>query len=68
VPTPDGPVQLTIPPGTEDGKLLRIKDRGVPHLNGKGRGDLLARIKIEVPKKLNKKQREALEALQKAGA
>jgi molecular chaperone DnaJ len=68
VPTPDGPVQLTIPAGTEDGKLLRIKGRGVPHLNGNGRGDVLARIKIQVPKKVNKKQREALEALQKAGA
>jgi molecular chaperone DnaJ len=68
VPTPDGPVQLTIPQGTEDGKLLRIKGRGVPHLNGEGRGDVLARIKIQVPKKVNKKQREALEALQKAGA
>jgi molecular chaperone DnaJ len=68
VPTPDGPVQLTIPPGTEDGKLLRIKGRGVPHLNGTGRGDVLARIRIQVPKKVNKKQREALEALQKAGA
>jgi molecular chaperone DnaJ len=68
VPTPDGPVQLKIPAGTEDGKLLRIKGRGVPHLNGEGRGDVLARIKIQVPKKVNKKQREALEALQKAGA
>ncbi|HEY8647444.1 MAG TPA: molecular chaperone DnaJ [Gaiellaceae bacterium] len=67
-PTPDGPVQLTIPPGTEDGKLLRIKGRGVPHLNGAGQGDVLARIRIQVPKKVNKKQREALEALQKAGA
>jgi DnaJ-class molecular chaperone len=67
-PTPDGPVQLKIPAGTEDGKLLRIKGRGVPHLNGEGRGDVLARIKIQVPKKVNKKQREALEALQKAGA
>ena len=67
-PTPDGPVQLKIPAGTEDGKLLRIKGRGVPHLNGEGRGDVLARIKIQVPKKVNKKQREALEALQQAGA
>jgi molecular chaperone DnaJ len=67
-PTPDGAVQLKIPAGTEDGKLLRIKGRGVPHLNGDGRGDVLARIKIQVPKKVSKKQREALEALQKAGA
>jgi molecular chaperone DnaJ len=67
-PTPDGAVKLKITQGTEDGKLLRIKGRGVPHLNGEGRGDVLARIKIEVPKKLNKKQREALEALQQAGA
>jgi len=68
VQTPDGPVQLKIPQGTEDGKLLRIKGRGVPHLNGDGRGDVLARIRIQVPKKVNKKQREALEALQQAGA
>ncbi len=68
VQTPDGPVQLKIPQGSEDGKLLRLKGRGVPHLNGDGRGDVLARIRIQVPKKVNKKQREALEALQQAGA
>jgi molecular chaperone DnaJ len=68
VPTPEGPVQLTVPAGTEDGKLLRIKGRGAPHLNGSGKGDVLARIKLQVPKKVNKKQRELLEALQKAGS
>jgi molecular chaperone DnaJ len=68
VPTPEGAVQLTVPPGTEDGKLLRIKGRGAPRLNGSGQGDVLARIKIQVPKKVNKKQRELLEQLQKAGA
>jgi DnaJ-class molecular chaperone len=60
-------VSLKIPSGTEDGKLLRIKGRGAPRLKGAGKGDVLARIRIEVPKKLSKKQRELLDELQKAG-
>jgi len=66
VSTPEGAVSLKIPSGTEDGKLLRIKGRGAPRLKGSGKGDVLARIKIEVPKRISKKQRELLEQLQKA--
>lgn len=66
VPTPEGPVSLKVPGGTEDGKLLRIKGRGAPNVKGGGKGDVLARIKIEVPKRVNKKQRELLEQLHKA--
>jgi molecular chaperone DnaJ len=67
VPTPEGAVSLKIPAGSEDGKLLKIKGRGVPKLKGGGKGDLLARVKIDVPKKLNKRSRELLEELQKVG-
>jgi molecular chaperone DnaJ len=65
IPTPDGPVSLKVPSGTESGKLLRVKGRGVPHLKGTGRGDLLARVSVTVPKKLTKAEREALEGYQK---
>jgi molecular chaperone DnaJ len=66
VPTPEGTVSLKIPSGSEDGKLLRIKGRGAPRLKGSGKGDVLARVRIQVPKRVNKKERELLEELQKA--
>jgi molecular chaperone DnaJ len=64
VPTPDGKVSLKVPSGTEDGKLLRIRGRGAPRLKGSGKGDLIARVHLTVPKKLSKAEKEAIENLQ----
>lgn len=67
VPTPYGErVSLKVPAGTEDGKLLRVRGHGAPKLKGAGKGDLIARLHVTVPKKLSKKEREALEELRKA--
>ena len=64
-PTPDGPVSLKVKPGTQDGTLLRVKGKGAPKLKGSGRGDMLARVGVTVPRKLKKRERELLEELQK---
>jgi molecular chaperone DnaJ len=67
VPTPyGGRVSLKVPPGTQDGRQLRIRDQGAPKLKSGGKGDLIARLRLTVPKKLTKKEREALEEFQKA--
>jgi molecular chaperone DnaJ len=66
VPTPyGGRVSLKVPAGTQDGRQLRIRGQGAPKLSGSGKGDLIARLGVSVPKKLSKKERDALEELQK---
>ncbi len=66
VPTLDGKVQFKIPPGTASGKQFRLKGKGVPVLNGYGRGDQYVRVFVEVPKNLNSKQKSALKAFAQA--
>jgi molecular chaperone DnaJ len=61
VPTLEGKVKLKIPPGTQSGKILRLKGKGIVDLHGYGRGDELVKIVVETPKRLTPRQREILE-------
>lgn len=63
VETIDGPVKVVVPEGTESGQLIRLRGKGIPALNGGGRGDHYVRVKIRVPRKLNKNARKLLEDL-----
>ncbi len=66
VPSLEGSVTLRIPPGTQTGTVFRVKDHGIPHLGGRGRGDQLVKIQVEVPVHLNEKQKELLKELAKS--
>ena len=61
--TVDGKVTLTIPAGTQSGKILRLKARGVPHFDSTKRGDHLALVRVAIPAKLNRKERELYKKL-----
>lgn len=67
VPTVDGPVELTVPAGTQSGKVLRLRNRGVPRLRRDGttagRGDQLVILNVDIPERLTKRQRELFEEL-----
>ncbi len=61
VPTIEGRVKLTVPEGTQSGKVMRLRGKGLPTLRSSTRGDQLLHIFAEVPTKLSKRQRELLE-------
>ena len=63
VPTVDGNVKIKIEPGTQGGKILRLKGKGIKDIEGYGRGDQLIHINIWVPKQLTSEERDALEGL-----
>ncbi len=62
VPTLDGAAQLKIPAGTQGSTVFRLRGRGLPSLNSRERGDLLTRVVVEIPTKLDAEQREKLQA------
>ncbi|MCF7886744.1 MAG: J domain-containing protein, partial [Candidatus Marinimicrobia bacterium] len=64
VPTLKGKVKLNIPPGVQSHKLLRLKGKGLPHLNGSGRGDQYVRVVIDIPKNISEKQKKIYKELE----
>ena len=60
IPTLRGRAEMTIPAGTQSGKVFRLRGQGLPHLERRGRGDQLVRVFVEVPTKLTERQRELL--------
>ena len=63
VPTLDGEHTLKIPEATQSGTTFRIRNKGVPVLNGRGKGDLFVEVRVQTPTKLTKRQRELLQEL-----
>lgn len=63
VPTVEGDATLKIPPGTQSGTVFRLRGRGVPHLNGSGRGDQMVMTQVMVPQDLSERQRELFEEM-----
>jgi molecular chaperone DnaJ len=63
IPGIDGPVSIKIPEGTQSGKELHIRGRGVPHLNERGHGDLIVKVVVQIPRKLNRAQRDLVAKL-----
>ncbi|MBI1808068.1 MAG: molecular chaperone DnaJ [Ignavibacteria bacterium] len=66
IPTLTGRARLKIEPGTQSGKILRMRDKGIPELNGQGRGDQLVRVNVWVPTRLTKEDKDILRSLSRS--
>ena len=63
VPTIDGRVRITIEPGTQSGKVMRLRGKGLPDVNGRGRGDIIVVVDVVIPTTLTKEERKLVEEL-----
>lgn len=61
VPTLNGKVSMKVPAGTQSGRIFRLKEKGIPDLHGRGRGDELVRVNVEIPQRLTLEQRKLIE-------
>lgn len=68
IPTIDGKVKVKIEAGTQPEKVLRLRGKGLPDINGYGKGDLLVKVHVWIPQKLSAEERKALEKLQESAS
>ena len=66
IPTLDGKIPYTIKDGTQPGDVLKVRGKGIPYINGRGTGDLLLKVVVEVPKNLSKEQKKLLQEFEAA--
>ena len=66
VPTLDGTEKIKVEPGSQPNTIIKLKGKGVPHMNSRSRGDQYIRIVVNIPKKLSKHQKNLLEEFQKS--
>ncbi|HTP58418.1 MAG TPA: DnaJ C-terminal domain-containing protein [Spirochaetia bacterium] len=66
VPTLDGEVTMKVPAGTQSGSIFRLRGKGMPHVKGKGTGDELVRVSVEIPRRLTDRQRQLIEEFEKS--
>ena len=66
IPTLDGKITQTIKDGTQPGDVIRVRNKGIPYINGRGTGDLLLKVVVEVPKNLNREQKKILQEFEAA--
>ncbi len=64
IPTLEGKVKVKVESGTQSGKILRLRGKGIPEVNGYGRGDLLARVTVWMPQNISKDEKKIIEKLQ----
>ena len=64
IPTVEGKVKVKIEPGTQPGKILRLRGKGLPEVNGYGKGDLLVHTQVFIPKEITREERKIIEKLQ----
>jgi molecular chaperone DnaJ len=63
IPGIDGPVEIKVPEGTQSGREIRVRGRGVPYLNDRGSGDLIVKVVVQIPRKLSRAQKDLVAKL-----